>query len=135
LESLFRLTKEGWIKSALNDYYEERQALSKFSISAILSTDPVISVIRKNLRLISPDVKITPEQIRSVLEQEVINKELLTGDKADEARRRIAKALKKAEKVSADEASLTPLQSVQTPPSEIWPPGVSASSFSAPTTS
>jgi hypothetical protein len=37
--------------------------------------------------------------IRSVLEQEVLKREVLEGDKADEARKRIAKALKnKAEK-------------------------------------
>jgi predicted type IV restriction endonuclease len=30
LESLYRLTREGWIKSALNDYYEQKKALSKF---------------------------------------------------------------------------------------------------------
>jgi hypothetical protein len=132
LETLFRLTKEGWMKSALIDYYEQKRALSKFFIAAILSTDPVLSVIRKNLKLISPDAKITAEQVRQVLEQEVIVKNILEGDRADEARRKIAKALKKAEKGSVDESSPVPLQSVQTPPPEIWPPDVSASSFSNP---
>ncbi|HTB83447.1 MAG TPA: type I restriction enzyme HsdR N-terminal domain-containing protein [Candidatus Sulfotelmatobacter sp.] len=110
LEMLFRLTKEGWEKSALKDYYQQKQALSKFSIGAILSTDAVLNLIRKNLRLISPDAKINAEQIRSVLENEVITKEVLEGDKADEARRKIAKALKKLEKESEEE---TPTQMIQ----------------------
>lgn len=122
LETLFRLTKEGWMKSALNDYYQEKQALSKYSIGAILSTDSVVSVIRKNLRLISPDVKINADKIRSVLEEEVINKEILEGEKADEARKRIAKALKKAEKESSDENAPAPVQPVQNPLSESCPP-------------
>jgi hypothetical protein len=125
LESLFRLTKEGWIKSALSDYYEQKQALSKFSIAAILSTDSVLSVIRKNLKLISPDAKINAEQIRSVLEREVIDKEILKDEnleKLDEARRKIAKALKKAEKESTDESSPVPVQPVQNPSPEIQPP-------------
>jgi hypothetical protein len=45
-----------------------------------------------------PDAKINAEQIRSVLEREVIIKEILEGDKADEAHRKMAKAFKKAEK-------------------------------------
>jgi predicted type IV restriction endonuclease len=125
LESLFRLTKEGWMKSALSDYYEQKQALSKFSIAAILSTDSVLSVIRKNLKLISPDAKINAEQIRSVLEREVIDKEILKDEnleKLDEARRKIAKALKKAEKESTDESSPVPVQPVQNPSPEIQPP-------------
>jgi Type I restriction enzyme R protein N terminus (HSDR_N) len=130
LESLYRLTKEGWLKSALDDYYDQKQALSKFSIAAILSTDSVLSVIRKNLKLISPDAKINADQIRSVLEQEVINKELLEGDKADEARKKIAKALKKSEKESTDDSSAAP--QVQNPSPEISSPSAIPLSASTP---
>jgi hypothetical protein len=130
LQILFLFTKESWAKSALNDCYEQKQALSKFSIGAILSTDMVVSAIRKNLRLISPDVKINAEKIRSVLEQEVIKKEILEGDKADEARKRITKALKKSEKESADENSPIAVQSVQNSSSEICPPSTTPISSS-----
>jgi hypothetical protein len=130
LETLYRLTKEGWMKSALNDYYEQRQALSKYSIAAILSTDSVLSVIRRNLKLISPDARINAEQIRSVLERDVIDSAFLTDEKEkgklDEARKKISKALKKAEKGTIDESSPVPVQPVQNPPTEICPPSVTA---------
>jgi 2-hydroxy-3-keto-5-methylthiopentenyl-1-phosphate phosphatase len=136
LESLFRLTKEGWIKSALNDYYEQRQALSKYSIAAILSTDSVLSVIRRNLKLISPDARINAEQIRSVLEQEVIDKDFLTDErekeKLDEARKKIAKALKKAGKESVDENSPLPIEPVQNLSPEVCPPNAATTSVSPP---
>ncbi len=74
LEQLFLFTKESWAKSALGDYYDQKQALSRFSVSAVLLTKPVLSVIRRELRLISPDVKIGTDQIRSVLEQEVLKR-------------------------------------------------------------
>ena len=132
LETLYRLTKEGWMKSVLNDYYEQKQALSKFSIAAILSTDSVLSVIRKNLKLISPDARINAEQIRSVLENEVIIKEILQGDKADEARKRIARALKKVERESGDENSAGPVQPIQNPSPEISSPSATPISVSPP---
>jgi hypothetical protein len=132
LESIFRLTKEGWMKSVLNDYYEQKQALSKYSIAAILSTDSVLSVIRKNLKLISPDAKINAEQVRSVLEKEVIIEDVLNSEKADEARRKIAKALKRAGKESVDESSPVTIPSVQNSSPDICPPSATPNSDSPP---
>ena len=130
LEQLFLFTKESWAKSALGDYYDQKQALSRFSVSAVLLTKPVLSVIRRELRLISPDVKIGTDQIRSVLEQEVLKREVLEGDKADEARKRIAKALKnKAEKEPDDEETAGQTKISETappqspaPPTSVQPP-------------
>ena len=92
LEQLFLLTKESWSKSALSDYYDQKQALSKFSISAVILTDTVLGVIKRELRRLSPDVKINTEQIRCVLEEEVLKREVVEGDKADEARKRTTRA-------------------------------------------
>lgn len=120
LESLFCLTKEGWMKSALNDYYEQRQALSKFSIGAVLLTEPVLTLIKRELKHVSPDVKIDIDQIRKVLEQEVIKPDVVDCDKAKEAAKKIAKAANKAmkSKMEKDSAEDT---AVQTPP----PPPIS----------
>jgi hypothetical protein len=120
LDQLFLLTKESWSKSALSDYYDQKQALSKFSISAAILSDSVLSVIRRELRRLSPDVKIDVEQIRSVLEQEVLKREVVEGEKAEEAHKRIARAnnrvLKnKAGKESADECQ-APSDQVNTAP-------------------
>lgn len=96
LELLFLLCKEGWQKSVLNDYHTQRQALSRFFVGALLLSEPVLDVIRRELRRVSPDVKIDTDQIRDVLTTEVIKREVLEGDKADEARKKIGKAAAKA---------------------------------------
>lgn len=62
----------------------------------MLQTDAVLDVIRRELRRVSPDVRIDSSQIREVLVNEVIKREVLEGDKADEARKRVAKAANKA---------------------------------------
>jgi 2-hydroxy-3-keto-5-methylthiopentenyl-1-phosphate phosphatase len=131
LEQLFLLTKESWAKSALSDYYDQKQALSKFSISAVVLSDSVLTLIRRELRRLSPDVKIDVEQIRSVLEQEVLKREVVEGEKAEEAHKRIARASNRALKTKADKetaeepssglapaqtAPTTPIPSVTTPP-------------------
>lgn len=95
LDRLFLWCKEGWQKSVLSEYHTQRQALSRFFVGAMLLTDPVLDVIRRELRRVSPDVKIDPEQIRAVLSAEVIKREVLEGDKADDARKKITRAANK----------------------------------------
>lgn len=96
LELLFLWCKEGWQRSVLGEYRTQRQALSRFFVGAMVQSDVVVDVIRRELRRLSPDVKIESEQIRDVLVNEVLKREVSEGDKAADAKRRIAKAASKA---------------------------------------
>lgn len=96
IELLYLLCKEGWQRSVLGEYHTQKQVLSRFSVGAMLQTEPVLEVIRRELRRISPDVRIDIDQIKNVLSNEVIKREVMEGDKADEARRKIARAASKA---------------------------------------
>ena len=100
LELIYLWCKEGWQRSVLGEYHTQKQALSRFFVGAMLQTDPVLEVIRRELRRISPDVRIDIDQIKSVLLNEVIKREVIEGDKADEARKKIAKATTKALRAS-----------------------------------
>jgi hypothetical protein len=102
LEKLFLLTKESWPKSALSDYCEQKQALSKYSIAAVIFSDSVLNAIRHELKQISPDVRIDTDQIRAVLEQEVLIEDVLKGDQADEARKLVSKIAAKERKSRVD---------------------------------
>ncbi len=92
LDNLYLITKEGLGKSMLGDYHTQRQALSRFFIGAIVLSDPVLDVVRRELRKMSPDVKIDPEQIKEVLLQEIFKRDVVEGEKADDARRKVARA-------------------------------------------
>ena len=107
-EALFLFCKEGWIKSVLSDYHSQRQALSRFFLGAMIVTDPVLEVIRRELRRVSPDVKINIEEIKSVLTTEVIKREVMEGEKADEARKKISRAASKALRGKTDKQSAQP---------------------------
>lgn len=100
IESLYLLCKEGWQRSALSDYHIQKQALSRFFMGAMLQTDNVLNIIRKELRKVSPDVKITNEEINDVLINEVIKREVLEGEKAIKATKKIGKMASKTLKSS-----------------------------------
>jgi hypothetical protein len=92
LDKVFLLCKEGWLRSALTNYHVHQQALSRFFIGAVLQSESTLEVIRKELRRVTPDAKIDIEQIKTVLLNEVIKRDVLEGDKAVEATKKIAKA-------------------------------------------
>jgi hypothetical protein len=95
IELIYHLTKEGWLKSALGEFHTQQQALSRFFLGAMVTSNPVLEVIRRELRRLSPDVRIDLEQIKSVLMQDVLKREVVEGEKADEARKKINRAASK----------------------------------------
>ncbi len=120
LESLFLLTKEGMGKSVLDDYHAQRQAMSRFFLGAMILSDPVLEVVRRELRRVSPGVKIEVTEIRKALMDEVLKREVVEGDKADEARRKISRAagkpLRKTKSNGVEGESEQPLPGAQPSP-------------------
>lgn len=108
IEKLFLVSKEGWLKSTLYEFHSQKQALSRFFLGAMIMSDTVVDVIRRELRKISPDIKITSEQIRNVVYQEVLKREVVDGEKADEAKKKINKALNKYAKSKISKKDVTP---------------------------
>lgn len=117
IESLYLWCKEGWVKSVLGEYHSHKQALSRFFLGATILTEPVLDVIRRELRRVSPEVRIENEQIMHVLVSEVIKREVLEGEKAEEARKKIARAAHKSLKAKATKAedTIAPSSAVPTP--------------------
>jgi hypothetical protein len=117
---LYLLSKEGWAKSVLEEFHNQKQALSRFTIAAAVLSDPVVTVIRRELKKLSPDVKIDPEQIQQVLTQEVFKREVMEGEKADDARRRIHRLSAKTSKAVTEEPKVSSLLTT-VPPVSISP--------------
>jgi hypothetical protein len=104
IKLLWLISKDGWLKSHLDEYAAQQEALSRYTIGALLMTDPVLAVLRRELRRISPEARIDQDQIAAALQAEVVKRELLEGDRAVAAKRLIAKAAKRALRASSSEA-------------------------------
>ena len=112
VELLYNLTREGWLRSALGEFHTQQQALSRFFLGAIVLSNPVLEIVRRELRRFSPDVRINAEQIKSVLVQEVLKREVVEGEKAEEARKKLSKAASRLLR----QKSVKPTSSRPTPP-------------------
>ena len=101
LDSLFLFCKEGWIKSVLGEFHSQRQALSKFFLSAVILSEPILQVVRRELKRLSPDTRIEIDEIKTALIADVLKREVTEGDQADAARRKIGRVASKALRAKA----------------------------------
>ncbi len=92
LQLLWVLSKEGWQKSRLSEYAAQQQALSRFTVGAILMSEPCLSMLKRELRRVTPDAKIELNQLLDVLTEHVMKRDVLEGDKAAAAKRLVSRA-------------------------------------------
>jgi predicted type IV restriction endonuclease len=102
IELIYLLSKEAVSKSSLDDYFTQKQATNKFMIGNLLCEESILNTIKKELKQIYPDIKVSPEEIKSVLSLEVIKREILEGEEAEDAKKKISKANKKKEKIKSE---------------------------------
>ena len=110
IDLLYYVSKESLGKSALEDFRVQKQLLSKFFIGQVILTDPVLDCIRKSIKKVAPDVKVTNEEIRDALVLEVFKREVIEDEKSNEAKKKLAKGLKIA---ARKENSAKPSPNVQ----------------------
>ncbi len=103
VELLFLLSKEGWQRSKIGEYQTQQAALSRFSIAAIVLSEPALNVIRRELRRLSPGVRVETEDISTVLEAEVLKRDAIEGDRATVAKRLVTRAANKSLRHTKDD--------------------------------
>ncbi len=92
IEPIYYLCKEALGKSLLDEYHSQKQALSKYYIGQMILTETVLDVIKRELKRLTPGVKIENDEIEEVLRSDVIKRDALEGDKAVDAKKKIQKA-------------------------------------------
>jgi hypothetical protein len=55
-------------------------------------SEPILEVIRRELRRVSPGVKVEREEIKTILLQEVLKREVVEGEPSEDARRKVQRA-------------------------------------------
>jgi hypothetical protein len=106
LENVYLLTRESMLKSGLHAHHDQVQATNKFFLAAVVLSDAVLEAARRELRRLS-DVRLELDDIRSALKQEVIKREVVEGEKADAARKRVARASAKPLRTAREKTSGT----------------------------
>jgi len=110
-EILFLISKEGVVKKTREEYREKVLCVNRHIIGNILLADPVLSVIRRELRKYAGGTKIETSEIEQILKQEVLKREVLEGEEATAASKEVLKhyrRLNSPRRVTKKQASSTP---------------------------
>ncbi len=91
-ERVFMLCRECVGKEAMAEFHEQRVALSRYSLAAVVLSDPVLSVIRRELRRMSPGVRIDAMDIESALRTDLIKRDVVNSKDTINAARRLKRA-------------------------------------------
>ena len=114
IESLYLLCKEGWVKSILGEYHIQKQALNRFFLGGLILSEPILQVVRRELKRIAPDVRVDLEDIKTVLAAEVLKRDVVEGDQANAAVKKIARTARKPLRTRAPKDS-EPAETVERP--------------------
>ncbi|HNT29479.1 MAG TPA: type I restriction enzyme HsdR N-terminal domain-containing protein [bacterium] len=95
---LFLISKEGLKKNSLDEFNNQRQATSKYILANLLVTEPILKAIKKELRIMYPDIKVELDEIRNTLSTEVLKREVAEGEMAQAAIKKINRRNRKQSK-------------------------------------
>jgi hypothetical protein len=116
IECFGSLSLEGFSKDSLSDWFHEKQITSKFAIAALLLSDSMLDSLRLQIRRLS-QVRVEPDDLRSLLTDEIIKRELIDGDEAKSASGFLKKLQRRmnAKRSESDDEEQEPDHSTQPP--------------------
>ncbi len=107
----------------MSQMFKAKQAMSRYSIAQVILSDPVIAMVRRELRKLADGLNPDVDDIRTVVEEQVIKRELIEADEAKTA----AKAVRKLNKQARSAKEVDAPQPPDAPPALIPAPVASKS--------
>ena len=94
-ELMFLICKEGLQKSAREDYHEKIQSINKYVIGNLILSRAVVNNLRKELRKLSKGIRVEENDIKQIIRNEVLKREIFEGEDAIRAQQKVSKLYKK----------------------------------------
>jgi hypothetical protein len=114
LEKLYLVSREAGNASVIDLYWQSKEATSRYVLAQLLLSEDVLNLIRRLLRSLFKGTRITPEELSTVLQFEVMKRDALEGDKAAAAAKTVKRALRRRQR--AQRTIDTPLADERTAP-------------------
>jgi predicted type IV restriction endonuclease len=108
---LYLISREGAAATAIDDYWEQKEATSRYVVAQLLLSQPALSSLRRHLRRMYPGVRVSEDDLSQLLASEVIKRDALEGARAEDAAkivRRYSRKRARAEVAAASTLTLAP---------------------------
>lgn len=107
-ERLFVVCKEGLVKDAREEFHERIKIVNRFILGAFILNESFINVLRRELRKFSDGVAVSVEDISKVLVSEVLKRDVVEGEEAIKAQKRVSRFYGRAAKRSKESGGKKP---------------------------
>jgi type I restriction and modification enzyme subunit R-like protein len=94
LECFGNLSKEGFSKGSMSDLLQQKQVTSKFALASVLLSDNIVEELRRELRRLSPGLRVDTEALRQTLAEQVIKRELIDSEDAQAAQTAVKRLMR-----------------------------------------
>lgn len=101
MERLITVTKEGVEKGAREDLYEKTQCVNRFVAGALILSDAVVSVLKREFKKLADGISIEDAEVVALLRDGVLRRDLLDGEEAEAAMSKVNKHFKQTAKKPA----------------------------------
>jgi predicted type IV restriction endonuclease len=127
-ERLFLVCREGLVKDAREQFHEKVLTVNRFVLGALILSDEVVALIRRELRKLSDGVLVAPDEIAKALTSEVLKRDVLEGEEAVKAQNRVRRFYGKVTRrpkdtPSEEKTAATPEQADEDKPASDEAPG------------
>ena len=94
IECFGNLSKEGFSKGSMGDLLQQKQVTSKFALASVLLGDAMVEDLRRELRRLSPGLRVDVEALRTTLSEQVIKRELIDSEDAQAAQAAVKRLMR-----------------------------------------
>ena len=100
-ELLYLLCKRGLIKDNIDKYYEYKQSINRYAVGALLGSESVASVVRRELRKMNPGISVAAEEIQHLINTQVLKREVIDSESGAEAKKQLEKFFRSQKRAKA----------------------------------
>ena len=93
LAKLYMLCRESISTDALQEFHKQAQIVNRYVIAELLQSDAVVGLVRKELRRLFDGLKVSDDEIKTLLSNDVIKRDALDGEAPKAAKQLIKKAV------------------------------------------
>ena len=115
IEKLIIVTMEGVEKGAREDLYEKTQCVNRFVAGALILSDAVVSVLKREFKKLADGISIEDAEVVALLRDGVLRRDLLDGEEAEAAMSKVNKHFKQTAKKPAPKKPAPTAVTEQTP--------------------
>ena len=106
IAQIYLLCKESLSKNARESFFEKIQNVNRYTIGQIILSESILKAITRDIKKVGGGVKISLEEVQKIIQEEILKRDIVEGEEADEARGKIKK-MQKAKKAVRRNTSKT----------------------------